>query len=286
MATGRDLWKDLHAGPFSTDRSSVVIGSFNGLWVPIAAPPLPLAPLQCGSWQQPAVSTEATLLDIVGCSIVQEDFAVVTMQGGGVAGQPNFILWALVWQKSEKWSKNGIKSGTRGKWVEVWASMHMQYNCNAIFGVKDCFGFIISILELIVKKFLICKFIFYQNFQKTIWKLAWDFYFLRGDSVRNSPPKKGSTGKFFVCVGQNVTKWSNFLRIFDILTFHQYFVNILLTLALSWQADMLHARAIYIQDLMWQIQEKWLWDSNGFNCRQWVHIWFLFLKWTFSQTMD
>ncbi len=52
----------------------------------------PLALLQLGSWQQPDVSTEAPLLDMVGCLIVQREFAVVAVQGGGVAGCPNFIL--------------------------------------------------------------------------------------------------------------------------------------------------------------------------------------------------
>ncbi len=44
VTIGRDLHKDLDAGPFSTDRSTVVMGSCNGLWVPASAPP-PLAPL-------------------------------------------------------------------------------------------------------------------------------------------------------------------------------------------------------------------------------------------------
>ncbi len=52
---------------------------------------------------------------------------------------------------------------------------------------------------------------------------------LEGGSLCSSPPNTGSTDKFCVCVRQNVAKQCKFLRIFDILTSTQHFVNILPT---------------------------------------------------------
>ncbi len=63
-----------------------------GYEYPLPYHPPSLAEFQCGSGQQLDVSTETPFLDIVGCLKVQQDFAVVVVQGGGVAGHSNFIL--------------------------------------------------------------------------------------------------------------------------------------------------------------------------------------------------
>ncbi len=64
------------------------------------------------------------------------------------------------------------------------------------------------------------------NFQKILLKFA---YLFEGGSVLGSPPNTGLMGKFCVCFRQNVATWHNFLRIFDIWTFLQYFADILTT---------------------------------------------------------
>jgi len=57
------------------------------------------------------------------------------------------------------------------------------------------------------------------NFQKIFWKFA---HLREVGSVLSSPPATGSTSKFCVCVGHNVAKRHNFLKIHDISTFRRH----------------------------------------------------------------
>ncbi len=102
----------------------------------------------------------------------------------------------------------------------------MQCNCNAIFGVRDHCAFFISILELIVKKFLIwnqTKLL--KDYLEVCLRIA--FFVKMGLSLVLH--QTGLTGKLCVCVRQNVAKRCNFLRIFYVPTFCQHFANMLMT---------------------------------------------------------
>ncbi len=112
----------------------------------------------------------------------------------------------------------------------MWACLKKQCNCNAIFGDWDCFVFFISTLELIVKK---ANAFSTKEPNKTTERLFGtlleNFFLCEDGSVLGSPPNMGFTGEFCVCVGQNVSKWHNFLRILNILTFHKHFADMLMT---------------------------------------------------------
>ncbi len=67
---------------------------------------------------------------------------------GGCYRSPQILYISFNFaKKKEKWSKNWIKGGTRGRWGELWACLQIWCSCDAIFGVRDCFAFLFQFLN-------------------------------------------------------------------------------------------------------------------------------------------
>ncbi len=192
-----------------------------------APPTTSLTQFQRSNWQWPGVSIEAPFFDIISCSIVWQDFAAVVVQRGEVLwGTPIFLCPSIL-QKNEKWSKNRIKGGTFG---DEESTNVMQFSLMSEIAFHFYFNFGMN-----SKNSWFANAIFYEgikvNFQKKIGSLQQNFLLCEYRSVCSFPPNTGSIGNFCVCVGQNVLKWHNFLKIFNIWTYCQHFANMLMTCA-------------------------------------------------------
>ncbi len=109
-----------------------------------------------------------------------------------------------------------------------------------------------------LNKFLICKCIFYEgikvNSKRFFGSLPQNFLLCEDGSVCSSPPDTNLTGNCCVCVRQNVAKRHDFSKIFNILTFHWYFANMLTTCTTKYQGSMLATHVDTIE-IIWYMMK-------------------------------